>query len=119
MENARVLIVDDETSIADLMKDALEFEGLDCHALYSGNQAINYLKEHEVDLIISDVRMPDGDGLALLEFANTLKQPPKLIFITGHSDHSEQVLRDKGALDVKFKPLIVDDFIAEIKSFFL
>lgn len=116
---SKVLIVDDETSIADLMKDALEFEGLECHSLYSGNQAIEYLKENKVDLVISDVRMPDGDGLKLLKFLNTLSDPPKLIFITGHSDYPEKTLMEQGALQVRFKPLVVDDFINEIKSLFV
>lgn len=115
---SKVLIVDDETSIADLMKDALEFEGLQCHSLYSGNQAIEYLKENQVELVISDVRMPDGDGLALLNFLNTMQSPPKLIFITGHSEYSEETLKEQGALQVKFKPLVVDHFISDIKRFF-
>lgn len=115
---SKVLIVDDETSIADLMKDALEFEGLVCHSLYSGNQAIEYLKDNTVDLVISDVRMPDGDGLDLLTFLNTLQDPPKLIFITGHSDYSEETLKEQGALQVRFKPLVVDEFISEVKAFF-
>lgn len=114
----KILIVDDETSIADLMKDALEFEGFECHSLYSGNQAISHLKSHTVDLVISDVRMPDGDGLDLLKFINTLQAPPKLIFITGHSEYSEKTLKDQGAIRVKYKPLVVDDFISEIKAFF-
>lgn len=116
--SSKILIVDDETSIADLMKDALEYEGLVCDAVYSGNQAVDYLKSNDVDLIISDVRMPDGDGMEILNFINTLNTPPKIIFITGHSEHSGQVLRQKGAMDVKFKPLVVEDFIKEIKDFF-
>ncbi|MBG60847.1 MAG: hypothetical protein CME67_00710 [Halobacteriovoraceae bacterium] len=116
--SGKILVVDDETSIADLMKDAFEFEGFQAHSLYSGNQAINFLKDNAVDLIISDVRMPDGDGLKLLEAVNCMDSPPKLVFITGHSEYTAESLKENGAAEVFFKPLIVDQFIKKIKDIF-
>ncbi|MBC77817.1 MAG: hypothetical protein CME64_17560 [Halobacteriovoraceae bacterium] len=116
--SGKILIVDDETSIADLMKDAFDFEGFEAHSLYSGNQAISFLKENPIDLIISDVRMPDGDGLKLLEYVNSMETPPKVVFITGHSEYTSESLKGSGAVEVFFKPLVVDQFIGKIKELF-
>ncbi|MEX0798040.1 MAG: response regulator, partial [Bacteriovoracaceae bacterium] len=76
---SKLLIVDDETSIADLMRDALEIEGFEAYAVYSGNQAIEFLAKREVDLVVSDVRMPDGDGLFLLRSISSMANPPKVV----------------------------------------
>ena len=116
--SGKILIVDDETSIADLMKEAFEFEGFESFSLYSGNQAMNFLKNNDVDLVISDVRMPDGDGLALLDGLNQMEKRPKLVFITGHSEYTAQSLKERGALEVFYKPLMVDQFISNIKELF-
>ncbi|MCO4754533.1 MAG: response regulator [Bacteriovoracaceae bacterium] len=116
--SGKILIVDDETSIADLMKEAFEFDDFKAASRYSGNQAIEFLKDNPVDLVISDVRMPDGDGLALLEFVNQMENAPKLVFITGHSEYTAQSLKEKGAMEVFYKPLMVDQFISNIKELF-
>lgn len=113
----KVLIVDDECSIADLMRDALEFEGVDCHSLYSGNQAREFLCENAVDLVISDVRMPDGDGLELLKYIHGLNHSTRMVFITGQSEFSIDKLKEMGAFAVFYKPLVVEDFLKQIKSF--
>lgn len=109
-----LLIVDDETSIAELLAEVFVIEGFDCKCAYSGNKAIESLKENKFDLIISDVKMGDGDGPSLLKHIkdNDLNIP--LLFITGHSEFTEEELKSQGALKVFYKPLDLDDFIQEI-----
>ena len=80
-----VLVVDDEREVAELLADILQSAGLTTTRAHSGQEAIHWLNEHDCDLILSDIRMPDMDGPALWR---TLKvQHPRLAsrmaFITG------------------------------------
>ena len=110
----KLLIVDDETSIAELLAEVFVVEGFECDCAYSGNKAIDLIGNNKYDLVISDVKMGDGDGPYLLKHIkdNDLNLP--LLFITGHSEFSEEELKDKGALRVFYKPLDLDQFIQEI-----
>lgn len=110
----QILVVDDESTIADILVESFEDEGITAKALYSGNQAINFLKDNPVDLILSDIKMPDGTGIDLLESLNKDSHKPKLMFMTGYSEFSSNELQAKGALKVFTKPIDFDNVIEEI-----
>ena len=112
----KLLIVDDETSIADLFAEVFEMEGYECKCAYSGNKAIGLLKEQQFDLVISDVKMGDGDGPSLLQYIQENKLNTPLLFITGHSEFTEKELKTKGALRVFYKPLDLEQFVREIAN---
>jgi DNA-binding NtrC family response regulator len=109
-----LLIVDDEVSIADILKETFMDEGMSVHALYSGKQAIQYLKNNQVRFILCDMLMPDGTGLELLDFLNSEKRSEKIFFMTGFSELSPEELVNKGAAGVFTKPVDLD---ALIKTF--
>jgi CheY-like chemotaxis protein len=82
---ARILVVDDEPDIARLLADILEGDGHETASASSGREALDWLSGREVDLIISDLRMPDMDGPALYR-ALAEHRPElltRLVFITG------------------------------------
>jgi PAS domain S-box-containing protein len=82
---ARILVVDDEPDIAHLLTDILEGDGHETASASSGREALDWLSGREVDLIISDLRMPDMDGPALYR-ALAERRPElltRLVFITG------------------------------------
>ncbi len=112
---ARVLIVDDEPEICELF--ALEFveAGFEVQTAHNGRDALVKLQDSSFDFVVSDVRMPGGDGVELLDNLQKLKVPrPPLIFVTGFADISEQDAIEKGALKVFAKPIdvqIVLDFV--------
>ena len=110
----KLLIVDDETSIAELLAEVFVAEGYECICAFSGNKAQLKLESEEVDLIISDVKMNDGDGTSLLKNIREKGNKTPLIFITGHSEFSEGELKSLGAIQVFYKPLEFDQFIREI-----
>jgi len=109
-----ILIVDDEHSIADILSDI--FNDLDQNATscYSGNEAIELIKKDSYDLVISDVRMKDGDGPIILDYLNRNNVKLKFVFMTGHSEYSEEDLCNLGALKVFTKPLDFESFTQEI-----
>ncbi len=106
---AKVLVVDDEPDLLELLVDELRDAGYDVEMASSGNQAISRLARTNVDVVISDVRMPDGSGVDLLEQIQRRGDGrPKLIFATGYSDRKIVELLDKGAEAVFLKPLDLD-----------
>lgn len=113
----KILVVDDESTIADILVESFEDEGVDAKALYSGNQAIKFLQSNSVDLILSDIKMPDGTGIDLLESVTISTKKPALMFMTGYSEFSSDELLSKGALKVFTKPIDFDNVIEEILGF--
>lgn len=110
----KLLIVDDEQSIADILCETFEDENIETHALYCGNDAFDYVLSNNVSLILSDIQMPNGSGIDLLKKLTTLSNPPKLIFMTGYSEFSKDELIKKGALQVFNKPIDLEELISYV-----
>lgn len=82
-----LLIVDDETQICEMMADLFESRGYNITIAHSGNSGAECFKNSSFDLVLSDVRMPDGDGFDLArEIAAIDPDFKKIIFITGYLD---------------------------------
>lgn len=93
-----VLVVDDEVDYAEITARMLGIEGFKTIVAHSGKQAIEALKGQHIDAIISDVRMPEGDGLSVLESvkAGSFGHVKAFAFITGFSDYPTEELLKKG-----------------------
>lgn len=98
----RTLIIDDEPIALEKLKNyvekspALELAGV-CE---SGFEAMQFMKEHEVDLLVTDINMPDLNGL---EFIRSLKNPPLVIFTTAHPQYAIDGYK-VSAVDYLLKP---------------
>jgi two-component system LytT family response regulator len=105
----KCLIVEDNI----LERDALEMtlkkiSSLSVQAaLADGMQAASYLKDHEVDIVFSDIDMPDLSGIALLK---SIKNPPVFIFISGHSEHAAESF-ELDVIDYIVKPAKMERLI--------
>jgi putative nucleotidyltransferase with HDIG domain len=82
----RVLIVDDESSILSALRRLLRPQGLAIFTAESGKAALELLEKEPMDLVVSDMRMPEMDGAQLLEQVFTRWPETKRILLTGHSD---------------------------------
>ena len=105
---ARVLVVDDEPELADLMRSMLEGAGYEVASAESGAVALELLAEARFDAIVSDLRMPDIDGAALWRAVRE-RQPDlarRMLFVTGDtlSPGAQQFLAEAGcgSLDKPF-----------------
>ena len=112
----KILVVDDEESLANVTTTLLESSGFHVEKAFTVEDAIAKLDDHEFHIIVSDVRMPNGGGMRLLEEAMKLNQSPKFMFMTGFSDVTEEEAKDAGALALMKKPLDYKKLLSLIRE---
>lgn len=111
-----ILIVDDEANFKDALAFLLKMEGYKTITAPSGRSALKLLKERRVDVVISDIRMPDGDGIELLaKIKENHATAPILILMTGYSALSVEDAYNRGAEAFFSKPIDTKAMIAVIK----
>jgi len=113
----KVLIVDDEIDALELMQELFESKGYDSMTAKNGLIALNKIRESEPDIVISDIRMPEMDGMQLLEvISNTYKHIP-VIMVTAHGTIETAVDAMKmGAKDYILKPLSLDEILIKVEN---
>ena len=114
----KILIVDDDISIAQLISDALEDEGFETVIKNDGKSAYEYIKEssNNIALITLDIMMPDIDGIRLCRFIRNSVDCP-IIFVSAKSEAGDAVIGlENGADDYISKPFVVDEFVARVKA---
>lgn len=112
-----VLVVDDEGSLRESLAMILEMEEFNVLSAADGAEAIETLKKNKVHFVLSDVRMPNVDGVQLLEKIRELDPTiPIVVLMTGFSEHTKDEIIAKGALDVIFKPFDMDKIAEFIKD---
>ena len=96
MSNATILIIDDEQNLRQVMSRVLELEGYT--VLQAGNikQGLKIIEKEDIALVISDVRLPDGNGLDLLQKIKELKPSTEIVVITAYGTISDGVKAIKG-----------------------
>ena len=112
----RVLVVDDKLAMAETLADALADEGFDTTALGSGRAAIAAMHAGPVDVVVTDVRMPDIDGFAVLEAIRAAKLDVPVIVMTAYGavDSAIESIR-KGAYHYLTKPFKVEEVVLFVR----
>src|SRR5216110_3587196 len=110
MEAAKILVVDDEAAILRLLKEALSQWGYQVTAASSGAEALKALRGDMFDAVISDIRMPDINGLELLKEIKRHDESVEVVMMTGYPTIASAVEALKeGAFDYLSKPLLLDE----------
>lgn len=101
----QVLVVDDEANIRRVLSAQLAREGYEVHTAEDGERALAILREHHIDLVITDLRMPKMDGMALLRHAIEIDPDLPVVMLTAHGtvDNAVEALKT-GAFDYITKP---------------
>lgn len=108
----KVLVVDDEQVIREILRSELEHEKLIIDEACDGEQALQMLLENHFDFMVCDIRMPRCSGIDLLErIRESEKISTKTIMISAFSDLTEQSAREKGALGLIAKPQEISKLI--------
>jgi two-component system response regulator PilR (NtrC family) len=109
MTKQRVLIVDDEPDIRELLEITLLRMGLETHCAADYSAATRWLKEAEFDLCLTDMKLPDGDGIALVEYIQLHCPNTPTAVITAHGSIDMAIKAMKaGAFDFVSKPVSLD-----------
>ena len=113
----RILIVDDEVDALDLMEELFQKNGYDTFTACNGVEALNILRETEIDIMISDILMPEMDGMTLLDTVRKKYPEISIIMITAHGNIENAVeAMKKGAKDYILKPLRLDEIVAKVET---
>ncbi|MCH9047524.1 MAG: sigma-54-dependent Fis family transcriptional regulator [Proteobacteria bacterium] len=106
MKKPLALIIDDEPDIRELLEITLTRMDVDCLSAENLQEAYSLLKKHKFDLCLTDMRLPDGDGLELVSYiqANTPQLPVAVITAHGNMESAIQALKS-GAFDFLSKPV--------------
>jgi len=111
----RILVVDDQKIIRDSLKKRLEEEGFSVASADSGETALAMLSESTCPLMLSDIKLPDMDGLALLKAARERRPDITVLLMTADtaSETAEEAMKF-GAEDYLVKPIDPEDMIAKV-----
>lgn len=112
----KILIVEDEKPISDLIKMSLSDQGYVCTCAYDGQQAADIIEQHPVyDLVLLDIMLPKIDGYTLLDYINSYEIP--VIFLTAKTTTADKVQGLKaGAEDYISKPFEILELLARVEA---
>lgn len=117
LNNKKILIVDDEKELRHIFTTEFKFYNAETFEAHNSVSAIEVLNHHNVDLILSDIRMPGGDGIELLKYAKANLNPfPKFIMLTGYSDLKKEEAFKLGATQLFTKPFDLDEIFQYIQN---
>ena len=112
----KILVVDDENDIAELIKDILEDEGYSISIANDGKSAINLIKEEKFDLILLDIMMPDISGTEVCANIRNETAAP-IIFVTAKTNLTSKLVGfEVGADDYITKPFVNEELVARVKA---
>lgn len=117
MNPFKILVVDDEESIREFFEIMLKREGYEVHSAANGRLALEWLKENPVDVVISDIQMPEMSGLELLQKVRESDSEAIVIMITAFGSTETAVEAMKlGAYDYIQKPFKIDEVKIVLKQ---
>jgi DNA-binding NtrC family response regulator len=117
VEPFSVLFVDDEVDFLETLLKRMKKRQLNAFGVNSGEQALSYLKDHDVDIVVLDVRMPGMDGIETLRKIKKINPLLEVIMLTGHA--CLEIAREGmevGAFDYLMKPINIDELLYKLQD---
>ena len=116
-ERPKVLVIDDEPGVRDLISEALSLSGITAVSAADGLEALSFLRREKFDLLILDINMPKLDGLALLEKLRSEGMSVPVLMLSARADKADinQGLRI-GADDYLTKPFSIEELVLRVKA---
>lgn len=112
----RILIIEDDRSIAELERDYLEIDGFECDLASDGNTGLKMAQENSYDLIIIDIMLPGRDGFSVCSEIRKREETP-VIFVSARSEDIDKVRGfGLGADDYIAKPFSPSELVARVKA---
>ena len=113
----RVLVVDDEENIAELLRMALRYEGWDVEVALTGSRAVNTAKKQRPDAVVLDMMLPDFDGMEVLRRLRTDQTDVPVLFLTARDSVEDRVAGlTAGGDDYVTKPFSLEEVVARLRA---
>lgn len=117
MAEARLLVVDDEPNIVELLSTSLRFAGFEVFTAMTGAEALRAVERHHPDLVVLDIMLPDVDGLTVLRRLHANHQPIPVVFLTARDAGPDKVEGlTLGGDDYVTKPFSLEELVARIRA---
>ncbi|MCP4667035.1 MAG: response regulator [Deltaproteobacteria bacterium] len=108
---SKVLLVDDEREFVQTLSERLRIRDVDAVIAYDGESALHLIKEDEPDVMILDLKMPEIDGIEVLQRVKKTNPNMEVIILTGHGGEADhETCMEMGAFAYLQKPLNIDEF---------
>ncbi len=118
-EDFVVLCVDDEDAIREVLVSFFEMEGYQCLQAIGGHEALEIVKNKTVHFVVSDIRMPQGNGIELLNSIQEYNpELPSILLVSGYSELSREDAIKKGAIDLLVKPVKLEIILEKVENEF-
>jgi two-component system cell cycle response regulator CpdR len=114
----RILLAEDEEAMRSYLARALENAGYDVVAVDRGTAAIPFLQTEHFDLLLSDIVMPEMDGIELAQRCSEISPATKVMFITGFAAVTLKANREAPQARVLSKPFHLKDLVMEVQRIF-
>jgi len=115
--DTRVLVVDDEANITDLVATALRYEGFDVEVASTGGDALRAAETFRPDLMVLDIMLPDRDGYAVLQRLRADGLHVPVVFLTARDSTEEKVKGlTVGGDDYVTKPFSLEELVARVRA---
>ncbi len=116
MTMSNVLIIDDDSALTELLSEIVARMGHDSQCASNAHDGLAFVNQGDIDVVLLDVGLPDGDGLLVLPRIRETRQPPEVIILTGNGNPDAAELAIKsGAWDYLVKPSSVDNIMLTIR----
>lgn len=112
----KILVVDDEKPIADILQFNLKKEGYDVYCAYDGNRAVEMVEEIQPDLILLDIMLPHLDGMEVCREVRKKYEMPIIMLTAKDSEIDKVIGLELGADDYVTKPFSTRELIARVKA---
>jgi DNA-binding NtrC family response regulator len=117
LERFRVLLVDDEPDFTDTLVRRLSMRQLQVQGVYNGAEALKFVDENPVDVVVLDVRMPGMDGIQTLRQLKERHPLVEVIMLTGHANVEVAIEGMRlGAFDYLMKPIEIDQLLYKLQD---
>lgn len=116
MNNKKVLVIDDEDFIRELVKDFLDLKDIHCDAAENASRAVELYAETDYDLVLLDVNLGNSSAVEVLAELKKIRDNSPVVLLTGDPQYNADFSERIGADGVIFKPFQVDNFIKNIED---
>jgi two-component system, OmpR family, KDP operon response regulator KdpE len=116
IEHKHILVVDDESQITRVLRTSLSTHGYDIRVANDGETALEIMKDWTPDLVITDLAMPNVDGLELCRRLRTTTQVPIIVLSVRGEERTKVKALDAGADDYVTKPFGMEELLARVRA---